>query len=165
MAGPLATSLRGLWVSGLLPPYNGGPSQGRRPENRPGGDDSDPGLASRRESSLTAKNKGYSRISVGCNNTLRTEGTREPRRRGAICCCGLSRQPQVCYLSVTVPPEEYMSELSVCTSSQFASSMSFMEATWTFFTLFYVKVNIGSCVGSPSWCFAGLRPVASVTKR
>ena len=57
MAGPLATSLRGLWVSGLLPPYNGGPSQGRRPDNRPGGDDSDPGLASRRESSLTAKNK------------------------------------------------------------------------------------------------------------
>ena len=24
-AGPLTTSLRGLWVSGLLPPYNGGP--------------------------------------------------------------------------------------------------------------------------------------------
>ena len=24
-AGPLATSLRGLWISGLLPPYNGGP--------------------------------------------------------------------------------------------------------------------------------------------
>ena len=57
MAGPLATSLRGLWVSGLLPPSNGAPSQGRRPENRPGGDDSDPGLASGRESSLTAKNK------------------------------------------------------------------------------------------------------------
>ena len=52
VAGPLATSLRGLWVSGLLPPYNGGPSQGR-----PGGDDSDPGLASRRESFLTAQNK------------------------------------------------------------------------------------------------------------
>ena len=26
--------------------------------------------------------------------TARREGTREPRRRGAICCCGLSRQPQ-----------------------------------------------------------------------
>ena len=25
--------------------------------------------------------------------TVRREGTREPRRRGAICCCGLSRQP------------------------------------------------------------------------
>ena len=27
--------------------------------------------------------------------TVRREGTREPRRRGAICCFGLSRQPQV----------------------------------------------------------------------
>ena len=27
--------------------------------------------------------------------TVRIEGTREPRRRGAICRCGLSRQPQV----------------------------------------------------------------------
>ena len=32
-------------------------AQGRRPDNRPGGDDSDPGLASRRESSPTAKNE------------------------------------------------------------------------------------------------------------
>ena len=50
-----------------------------------------------------------------------------------------------------------MYELSVGTSSQFASSMqmpcstvvSFTEAIWMYFTLFYVKVNIGSCVGSP----------------
>ena len=27
-AGPLTTSLRGLWVSGLLPPGNGGPNEG-----------------------------------------------------------------------------------------------------------------------------------------
>ena len=75
---------------------------------------------------------------------------------------------QSSHLSVTVSPEEYISELSVGTSSQFASSMqmpcstvvSFMEAIWTYFTLFYVKVNIGSCVGSPSWCFADLCPVA-----
>ena len=32
VAGPLATSLRGLWVSGLLPPYSGGPSQGGDPK-------------------------------------------------------------------------------------------------------------------------------------
>ena len=56
---------------------------------------------------------------------------------------------------------------------QFASSMqmpcstvvSFTEAIWTYFTLFYVKVNIGSSVGTLSWCSAGLHPVASVTKR
>ena len=36
----------------------------------------------------------HSRNSVGCIVTLRRELTREPRRRGAICCCGLSRQPQ-----------------------------------------------------------------------
>ena len=47
-AGPLTTSLRGLWVSGLLPPGNGGTNEGaatpkptvrhkrgRRPKNRP----------------------------------------------------------------------------------------------------------------------------------
>ena len=33
---------------------------------------------------------------MGCNNTLRREGTREPRR--PIGRCGLSRQPQVCYV-------------------------------------------------------------------
>ena len=48
-AGPLTTSLRGLWVSGYLPRAMADRAQGRRPENRPGGDDSDPGLASRRD--------------------------------------------------------------------------------------------------------------------
>ena len=31
---------------------------------------------------------------MGCINALRREGTREPWRRGAMGCCGLSRQPQ-----------------------------------------------------------------------
>ena len=75
-------------------------AQGRRPENRPGGDDSDPGLASRRDCVPTATHvqKRYSRISVGCTNTLRREGTREPQRRDAIGRCGLSRQPQIWYV-------------------------------------------------------------------
>ena len=48
--GPLATSLRGLWVSGLLPTYSGGlcaRAATRKPPRREL-DDSDPGLASRR---------------------------------------------------------------------------------------------------------------------
>ena len=53
-AGPLTTSLRGLWVSGYLPRAMADRAQGRRPDNRPGGDDSDTGLASRRERGLTA---------------------------------------------------------------------------------------------------------------
>ena len=51
-AGPLTTSLRGLWVSGYLPRARADRAQGRRPDNGRGGDDSDLGLASRRESDL-----------------------------------------------------------------------------------------------------------------
>ena len=55
-AGPLTTSLRGLWVSGYLPRAMVERAKGRRPWNRPsaGGDDSDPVLATRRERDLTA---------------------------------------------------------------------------------------------------------------
>ena len=53
-AGPLTTPLRGLWVSGYLLRAMADREQGRRPENRPGGDDSDPRLASRRDRGLTA---------------------------------------------------------------------------------------------------------------
>ena len=104
-AGPLTTSLRGLWVSGYLPRAMADREQGRRPENRPCGDDSVPGMPARRERGLNCHRTEYSRTSVDCINakmgggpkdpTVRREGTREPRRRGAICCCGLSRQPQV----------------------------------------------------------------------
>ena len=52
--GPLTTSLRGLWVSGYLLRAMADRAQGRRPENRPGGNDSDPGLAPRRERDPTA---------------------------------------------------------------------------------------------------------------
>ena len=85
----------GQW---LPAPCNGGP------ENRPGGDDSDPGLASRRERGLTANKRitlepawtaAYEKGRGPKDSTVRREGTREPRRRGATCCCGLSRQPQV----------------------------------------------------------------------
>ena len=103
-AGPLTTSLWGLWVSGYLPRAMADRAQGRRPDNRPGGDDSDPGLASRRERGLNCHQTEFSRTSVDCINakscggpkdpTVRREGTREPLRRGTICCCGLSWQPQ-----------------------------------------------------------------------
>ena len=49
-----------------------------RTERRREGDDWHPRLASRRESSLTAKNKRYSRISVGCINALRRKGPENP---------------------------------------------------------------------------------------
>ena len=59
VAGPLTTSLRGLWVSGLLPPDKGGPNKRAatlEPTKR--GRGPDPGLASRRESDLTAAKRG-----------------------------------------------------------------------------------------------------------
>ena len=65
--GPLTTSLRGLWVSGYLSRAIADRARGRRPENRPGGDDSDPGLASRRERGLNCQQTCYSRTSVDCS--------------------------------------------------------------------------------------------------
>ena len=75
-SAPLVTSLRGLWVSGYLPRAMADRAQGRRPENRPG-DDSDPGLASRRDGGLNCQ-KRYSQTSVVSINALRREGTRRP---------------------------------------------------------------------------------------
>ena len=55
-AGPLTPSLRELWVSGLLPPDNGGTScrAATQEPTSEEGDDSDPGLASQRDCVLTA---------------------------------------------------------------------------------------------------------------
>ena len=50
--GPLTTSLRGLWVSGNLSRAMADRAQGRRPENRPCGDDSDPGQSQENASQL-----------------------------------------------------------------------------------------------------------------
>ena len=80
-AGPLTTSLRGLWVSGYLPRAMADRAQGRRPDNRPGGDDSDPGLASRRERGLNCHQTEYSRTSVDCIGAQRPHCAkgRDPR--------------------------------------------------------------------------------------
>ena len=62
-----------------------------------------PGLASQRDCVLTAtkvvlsNQRGLRQYVNGRgpkDPTVRREGTREPRIRGAISCCGLSRQPQ-----------------------------------------------------------------------
>ena len=58
-AGPLTTSLRGLWVSGLLPPGNGGTNEG---------------AATQKPTSV----RRNSRSNLGARG-----GTREPWRRGA----------------------------------------------------------------------------------
>ena len=79
--------------------------RGRRPENRPRGDDSDPGLASRRESDLgnCHARQRYSQTSVDCVSTKRGGGPKNPLCEGKgpeipgvvapFCFCGLSRQP------------------------------------------------------------------------
>ena len=64
----------------------------RRSENRPGGDDSDPGLASRRERGLTAPKRGTLEPAWALHTR---EGARRPWRRGATGYCRLSRQPLV----------------------------------------------------------------------
>ena len=81
-AGPLTTSLRGLCVSGYLLRAMADRAQGRRPDNRPGGDDSDPGLASRRERGLNCHQTEYSRTSVDCINAKRGGGPKTPLYEG-----------------------------------------------------------------------------------
>ena len=81
-AGPLTTSLRRLWVSGYLPRAMADREQGRRPENRPEGDDSDPGLASRREGGLNCHKRRHSQTSVACINTKRGGSPKTPLCEG-----------------------------------------------------------------------------------
>ena len=82
-AGLLTTSLRGLWVSGYLPRAMADPAQGRRPDNRPGGDDSDPGLASRRGSDLgNCHKRKYSQTSVDCIDARRGGSPKTPLCEG-----------------------------------------------------------------------------------
>ena len=80
-AGPLTTSLRGLWVSGYLPRAMADRAQGRQPENRPGGDDSDPGLASRRERDPTAR-RGTLKPAWSVSKSSKGKGPKDP---GASC--------------------------------------------------------------------------------
>ena len=77
-AGPLTTCLRGLWVSGYLPRAMADRAQGRRPDNRPGGDDSDPGLASRRELRPNCHKRRYSQTSVDCIIREKGRGPEDP---------------------------------------------------------------------------------------
>ena len=57
-------------------------AQGRRPDNRPGGDDSDAGLASRRERGLNCHQTEYSRTSVDCINAKRDGSPKTPLYEG-----------------------------------------------------------------------------------
>ena len=85
-AGPLTTSLRGLWVSGYLPRAMADSARGRRPENRPCGDDSDPGLATQRERGINCQQTCYSQTSVDCS-ILKGAGAQRPH-------CAKGRDPR-----------------------------------------------------------------------
>ena len=78
----------GLWVKWPPATLQWRTSQGRRPENRPGGDDSDPGLASEEESSPTARTTRYLSYQRGLHQHTAKGRDREPRRRGAIADAG-----------------------------------------------------------------------------
>ena len=86
-AGPLTTSLRGLWVSGYLPRAMADRAQGRRPDNRPGGDDSDPGLASRRERGLNCHQNGVLSNQRGLHQFEKGQGAQRPH-------CAKGRDPR-----------------------------------------------------------------------
>ena len=105
-AGPLTTSLRGLWVSGYLPramadraARGGDPKTDQEETTRT------LGWHPEEKSTLVTATRGVLSNQRGLHQcekgrgpkdpTVRGAGTREPRRRGAICCCELSRQPQV----------------------------------------------------------------------
>ena len=99
VVGPLTTSLQGLWVSGLLPPDNGGPYQTAatpEPTRRQMGltQNSRAGIPKRKRPNCQVKR--YSRTSVGSAQKGGDQKTpvcsQEPWLRGATCCCRLSRQ-------------------------------------------------------------------------
>ena len=71
-AGPLTTSLRGLWVSGLLPPGNGGTNEGAATQKP----------TVRHKGAATQKNRPAKGGTLEAT-WVRGEGTREPWRRGA----------------------------------------------------------------------------------
>ena len=80
-AGPLTTSLRGLWVSGLLPPGNGGTNEGaatQKPTVRHKGAATQKPTSERR--TLASWRHCFSALEA---TWVRGIGTREPWRRGA----------------------------------------------------------------------------------
>ena len=90
-AGPLTTSLLGLWVSGLLPPGNGGTNEGAatlKPTKRPRGltHNSRAGIP-KRTATLTAARTRYSQ-----------RGWHQSRLPTALTSCGSNRK--------TTHPEE-----------------------------------------------------------
>ena len=95
--GPLTTSLRGgQW---LPVPCNGGPctrAATRKPTRREG-DDSDPGLATRRERGPKLPPNGSLSYQRGLQHNEKGGGPKTPLCGGKgpetrLCCCGLSRQ-------------------------------------------------------------------------
>ena len=120
-AGPLTTSLRGLWVGGLLPPCIGGTRRGGDPKT----DQVTQGELTHNSRAGNPKRtrpnfheKRYSRTSVGIaprggapkNPVYEGEVTQGPCRRGATDFCRLSRQ-----LLVPIPqrPQQELEELSL----------------------------------------------------
>ena len=96
VAGPLTTSLRGLWVSGLLPPDNGGRYQSGgdpRTDQAKKGDDSDPwaGIPKRLRPDCHSCPRGtlepawelHLAQSPQRPHVRQREGTERPWRRGA----------------------------------------------------------------------------------
>ena len=97
----------GLWVSGLLPLGNGGTYEGggdpKTDQVTQEADSYLPGWQPKEKEAETATRQStlepawtaaYEKGRGPKDPTVQREGTREPRRRGAISCCGLSRQPQ-----------------------------------------------------------------------
>ena len=82
VAGPLATSLPEVWVSGLLPPFQWRTEcKGGDPRTDPEGMTLDPGLASRRESSLDnchTKPKRDTREPAWAASTPKERGPKDP---------------------------------------------------------------------------------------
>ena len=83
VAGPLTTSLRGLWVSGLLPPDSGGlfPKGGDPRTGYPtkGTDSELLGWRPKEKAAQLPQKKRYSRNSVGGISALEGRGTQKSR--------------------------------------------------------------------------------------
>ena len=103
--GPQTASLRGLWVSGLLPPGNGGTHEGGDPETDVVTQEADselPGCQSKEKAAQLPQKRGtletawvasvHKKGGVPETPLREREGTQGPWRRGATGCSMMSRQ-------------------------------------------------------------------------
>ena len=111
VAGPLTTSLRGLWVSGLLPPCSGATNEGaatQKSTQRRRGLTHNSRAGNPKRMRPNCHSKEVNSNQRGCHHCTMWPKGQEPWRRGATGFCKLSRQLLV---PISQRPKQELQEL------------------------------------------------------